>query len=69
MGNFSSSYLNEFLHLSFLQDYQLYADIARAIPVMKFDHSVNDDDDNDDNPNSTWKTTGHCVPIDLKEYL
>lgn len=51
------------------KDFQLYADIARDrdFPVMKIDHSSSewpvDDDDN------LWKKLGHCVPMNVKEYL
>ena len=53
----------------FKQDFQLYADIARDSPVMKIDHSSSELTVDDDDHNSTWKSIGHCVPIDLQEYF
>jgi hypothetical protein len=55
----------EYFYSNFSKDFQLYADIARELPLIKTDHSSSElivDDD-------TLKTIGHLVQVNLKEYL
>jgi hypothetical protein len=63
MGNYSSI-LNFPIILSF-KDFQLYADIARELPLIKSDHSSSESIIDDD----TSKTIGQLMQLNVKEYL
>jgi len=49
----------------FIWDFQLYADIARELPLVKSEHFSSELMVNDD----TWKNIGHFIQLSLKEYL
>jgi hypothetical protein len=56
---------SNFFFSYFFKDFQLYADIARELPLIKSDHLSSELAVDDD----TLKTIGQLIQLNLKEYL